>query len=242
MDDGTALLAAIRKHRAEDVPRLAYADWCDENGQPERAKFIRAQCKIESIVGRRAYNTHLPSPPDGRLTWCDTAGCFYPTKHLHETWCEFHVAIHDEQDLFKDAGLPGWFNDLPGSCRNADPGDCSVTAADGMVYLIRRGFPAEFHGYASLWLKHCDVLTALYPIERVHCTTPFRLTSQPDGTTKHGLISDYLEARWPGIEFSFTANMATVDIRISNVQTIDRSLLAGDLDRAGAPVYLRRNQ
>ena len=40
-----ALLAAIIAHPAEDVPRLAYADWLDEHGHPERAEFIRLQCE-----------------------------------------------------------------------------------------------------------------------------------------------------------------------------------------------------
>jgi uncharacterized protein (TIGR02996 family) len=42
MTDGEALLRAILGQPKEDTPRLAYADWCDENGQPERAEFIRA--------------------------------------------------------------------------------------------------------------------------------------------------------------------------------------------------------
>ena len=30
----------------DDTPRLVYADWLDENGQPERAEFIRVQCEL----------------------------------------------------------------------------------------------------------------------------------------------------------------------------------------------------
>jgi uncharacterized protein (TIGR02996 family) len=44
MSDGDALLAAILAHPDEDTPRLVYADWLDENGQPDRAEFIRLQC------------------------------------------------------------------------------------------------------------------------------------------------------------------------------------------------------
>ncbi len=45
MNTERALLAAIRAHPAEDTPRLVYADWLDENNQPERAEFIRVQCE-----------------------------------------------------------------------------------------------------------------------------------------------------------------------------------------------------
>jgi uncharacterized protein (TIGR02996 family) len=44
MSDESALLAAILAHPDEDTPRLMYADWLDENRQPERAEFIRLQC------------------------------------------------------------------------------------------------------------------------------------------------------------------------------------------------------
>lgn len=36
-----ALLAAILANPADDLPRLVFADWMEENGQPERAEFIR---------------------------------------------------------------------------------------------------------------------------------------------------------------------------------------------------------
>lgn len=47
MGDEPALLAAILTHPDEDTPRLMYADWLDEHGQPERAEFIRLQCAPE---------------------------------------------------------------------------------------------------------------------------------------------------------------------------------------------------
>jgi uncharacterized protein (TIGR02996 family) len=46
MSDDDALLAAIRQAPDDDAPRLIYADWLDENGQPERADFIRVQIEL----------------------------------------------------------------------------------------------------------------------------------------------------------------------------------------------------
>jgi uncharacterized protein (TIGR02996 family) len=43
MSDADALLAAIRAAPDDDAPRLIYADWLEEHGQPERAEFIRLQ-------------------------------------------------------------------------------------------------------------------------------------------------------------------------------------------------------
>jgi uncharacterized protein (TIGR02996 family) len=44
-----ALEAAIVAHAEEDTPRLAYADWLDENGDPDRAAFIRVQCRLAEV-------------------------------------------------------------------------------------------------------------------------------------------------------------------------------------------------
>jgi uncharacterized protein (TIGR02996 family) len=60
--DRDALLAAICAHPDEDTPRLAFADWCDENGDPERAEFIRLQFEAE----RHAEHSPARMDIDGR--------------------------------------------------------------------------------------------------------------------------------------------------------------------------------
>ncbi len=63
MNDRNAFLGAIIDNPADDLPRLVYADWLDENagtvtcercagtGNAERAKFIRLQCAIGNPIG-----------------------------------------------------------------------------------------------------------------------------------------------------------------------------------------------
>jgi uncharacterized protein (TIGR02996 family) len=49
MTDGEALLETVLDNPDDDVPRLIYADWLEETGQPvniARAEFIRLQCHI----------------------------------------------------------------------------------------------------------------------------------------------------------------------------------------------------
>ncbi len=48
--DRDALLAAIRTNPDEDTPRLVFADWLDENGDPDRAEFIRGQCELAGFA------------------------------------------------------------------------------------------------------------------------------------------------------------------------------------------------
>jgi uncharacterized protein (TIGR02996 family) len=59
MSDEDALLAAIIANPDEDTPRLVYADWLDENGQPERAEFIRLQIRFASSPHERESDPDL---------------------------------------------------------------------------------------------------------------------------------------------------------------------------------------
>src|SRR5438046_849825 len=49
MTHDEAFLADIREHPDDDVPRLVYADWLDENGQSDRAELIRVQIELASM-------------------------------------------------------------------------------------------------------------------------------------------------------------------------------------------------
>ncbi len=75
----TAFLADITTNPDDDAPRLIYADWLDENGEPERAELIRLQCREASggplsfdddnrafdleERNRQAWTAHLPQSP-----------------------------------------------------------------------------------------------------------------------------------------------------------------------------------
>lgn len=49
MSTETALLRAICADPDEDTPRLAFADYLDETGDPDRAAFIRAQVELATL-------------------------------------------------------------------------------------------------------------------------------------------------------------------------------------------------
>ncbi len=44
-----AFFDALREQPAEDGPRLIYADWLEEHGEPDRAEFIRVQCALARL-------------------------------------------------------------------------------------------------------------------------------------------------------------------------------------------------
>jgi uncharacterized protein (TIGR02996 family) len=47
------LLQAICEAPDDDTPRLIYADWLDDHGQPERAEFIRLQIELANLPAKR---------------------------------------------------------------------------------------------------------------------------------------------------------------------------------------------
>jgi uncharacterized protein (TIGR02996 family) len=49
MDLERAFLDDVIGRPGDDAPRLVYADWLQENGQEERADFIRTQCRLAAM-------------------------------------------------------------------------------------------------------------------------------------------------------------------------------------------------
>jgi len=54
--DEAALLAAIRTHPAEDTPRLAYADWLDENAADVKCYDCRGKGRVQVLDGLSDYD------------------------------------------------------------------------------------------------------------------------------------------------------------------------------------------
>ncbi|OWK34309.1 TIGR02996 domain-containing protein [Fimbriiglobus ruber] len=48
--DEAGFLAAIRANKADDLPRLVYADWLDEHGRHSEAETIRVQIELEPFI------------------------------------------------------------------------------------------------------------------------------------------------------------------------------------------------
>jgi uncharacterized protein (TIGR02996 family) len=89
MSDRDALLAAICAQPDEDTTRLVFADWCDENDEPDRAAFIRTQVELartppwepfavrcrwrepDALLGKR-FAAELPRVDGFHIAWSAT--------------------------------------------------------------------------------------------------------------------------------------------------------------------------
>ncbi|MBN9118343.1 MAG: TIGR02996 domain-containing protein [Planctomycetes bacterium] len=74
-------LAAINADLDDDTPRLVFADWLQENGDEERAEFIRLQCDLANgrpaggaehllTANRKRWLVGLPKGVRDRPDWC----------------------------------------------------------------------------------------------------------------------------------------------------------------------------
>jgi uncharacterized protein (TIGR02996 family) len=117
MSDGESLLRAILDEPDEDVHRLVYADWLEENGDSARAEFIRAQCALARFHDEGdPFTTGLPAEclrAEFRAAWLaplvrvgvsDWQNPFLFLNENHTTfllWRGFVESIH----LFGDGGV-----------------------------------------------------------------------------------------------------------------------------------------
>lgn len=56
MTERDRYIAAILDNPADDLPRLAFADWLSENGQADYAEFIRFQIRAEAAKAAGGYD------------------------------------------------------------------------------------------------------------------------------------------------------------------------------------------
>jgi uncharacterized protein (TIGR02996 family) len=59
VSDADGLLQDILDHPDDDAPRLVYADWLDEHGDPDRAEFIRLQIEAARLKQDKAFRPGL---------------------------------------------------------------------------------------------------------------------------------------------------------------------------------------
>lgn len=177
MTDGDALLAAIRAHPNEDVPRLAYAGWLDENGiSPARARFIRLM--IDPSARNRPYHyTERDARREGFI------GLSIPEAREWGFW-------------------PWWglWSTFKTRYRLTDRAFV-LTAIHrvGPTYLpqsvtVRRGFVEGVRTDYAGWMVHGDALVSAHPITRVWIDCA--VVSDFDPRT-----ALHLAARHPGISF-----------------------------------------
>lgn len=156
-----ALHAAILANPADDLPRLAYADWLEEYGDDEaqvRARFIRVQLQLANC-GRYC--------PYDKLKWpCE---CEFCTLTREEGYILGDWPTGEPFDRFA-SWTEGLRHILGMRVREATT-DLGIPPSGFIAARFRRGFLADLVCHPQQWFDHHAKILSLYPLERVAFTT-----------------------------------------------------------------------
>jgi uncharacterized protein (TIGR02996 family) len=145
-------LRAICQAPDDDAPRLVFADWLDENGDPERAEFIRLHVRLArepdapgleqrcKELFRQYWPRWVAELPDTALLWAEMAN----------PWCSYLPLLFDSDDR---------------PSRTGDTWDENAPSLDDW----HRGFPATVYiqGHAEPLLLSGHYIAEYVPVRRL---------------------------------------------------------------------------
>lgn len=104
MSGRAPFIRAILNSPDDDLPRLVFADWLDEHGDPARAEFIRLQIEFSRIVQRRRARISLFDGGDYAVK--DPAFAA-DARRLEVQWCSLLHRHNAEWVNAWDTGVSG---------------------------------------------------------------------------------------------------------------------------------------
>ncbi len=159
--DGNLLLAGIIEHPEDDDRRLIYADWLEEDGQDDRAEFIRVQVELAGLgdecpdrqtldVTNTEIEQSIIGVNCGRCRWCVLA--------MRDSGL---LLVNQEQWIGK-ATLLGLV-------------DVGESISERITF--RRGFVESVRCAWGSWQRHGRAVALAHPVERVDLTDMEPLTN-----------------------------------------------------------------
>jgi uncharacterized protein (TIGR02996 family) len=144
-DEQRAFWAAIREAPEDDAPRLVYADWLEDHGDPERAEFIRVQCALAKLGPDRRKGRKERVPLEAREKALLEAHRDRWLAPLREVLRGSNHPLYDEDDWLNDLELRRGFADgqhftleaarrLAAAGDELEPVDRVKVAECGMLY------------------------------------------------------------------------------------------------------------
>lgn len=128
MNDGQALYQTICENPDEDTPRLVYADWLEEQGEDEYARYIRTSISLRNPPDEESFENVMEWGE--KQQWCSKYEKEYRdvlTKVMpvlpgmvlsrSKEWKFENGFIKSVECAIDDIFLPGMYNVGPNSCR-----------------------------------------------------------------------------------------------------------------------------
>lgn len=146
------LLNAILEDPADDMRRLVYADFLEENGERDRAEFIRVQIELVPYQDKKNWIEQMPVEQ-----WAGS-------KEEGELLQRIAVLVQREKELFKQS--PRTHEWLGSALRLTYAGQNWWE----ILRWFRRGFIGRVTCSSADWFKHHEDITSQHPIEEVRLT------------------------------------------------------------------------
>jgi len=149
VSDEADFLRAICLHPDDDAPRLIFADWLDENGQPERAEFIRSQivCSKYTDCPVRLADVAKKRPVPMRCGRCE-----YCVHRRQSEGLAHRIRIIEIQSY--------------AFCLNPSPLDGMIVTGPGITLCLRRGFIDEIHCTLAEFMVHAQTIALTHPVRK----------------------------------------------------------------------------
>jgi len=169
-----SLLDAILESPDDDGLRLVYADALEDDGQRERAEFIRVQVELAKTP-EPAIRTpgSLPNESDEQYEFRNCESCLGVKR------CRYHVLQHRERELLGGGSVYSWFVDK-GPITTRTDWHMACGFAGRVEWNFVRGFVDHITCTAADWLQHADAILRDHPVREVRLTTMPLLRSQND--------------------------------------------------------------
>lgn len=168
-NDGQQLLNAIIANPDDDAPRLIYADWLDEQGDDERAEFIRASIELAKL---RA-DPRRPKRLDEDFAY--RAG-YFTSLHIEQAVITSLISGRGEEP--RSCRCEQCLQSLVGrlfhsnKCQWFDK-HLAVVLLESEIFrsgirdaVVRRGFIDEFHLTTADFMQHCHEIAAKHPVRK----------------------------------------------------------------------------
>lgn len=202
-----AFLKAIVENRADDAPRLIYADWLEEHGDALRAEFIRVQCEL----AKEDDLCHC-WPENSPCRWCEEE----KPRLKEREWELLNLPMPPQSSAF------AWSMPLHST-------GILMGRPWPELMRFRRGFVASITCPWADWRDNHARILAATPLEEVTLATPPEFSilgtffgDRSDGpfgryqlkgsnsivtvdntVTVHDLVVELLENEWKKIKFLF---------------------------------------
>jgi uncharacterized protein (TIGR02996 family) len=168
MTDHDALLRAICEHPDDDTPRLIFADFLEENGDSDRAAFVRAQVELARTP---AWEPFAVLCRHRRTEWFDGSPWWHtlpPLARLGVGWAPvpFRRGFGWRVEA---ASPPEWAAVAPRVCRQAPVGELHLNTSAMTLDNLRQFASGEW--VRLLRVVHLDGASPVEPT-RVLCETP----------------------------------------------------------------------